>query len=448
MKRIIAVLLSAVTLLTLCGCGSLFRREYYYETPYTGDIGPRSDRATEVRNYNMLKTALTNMIVNHTETGELRFTNYNGSPSEDLAAACFEIKSDHPLGAYAVESMSYDISYVVSYYIANIFIGYKRTAEELASIVYSSDTADFDHSLIDAADHFAPKLVIRCYDAGVDENYVHALLKRHYYDDPVTAVMEPAAEVTGYPSEGANRIFDIRFRYAMPEQRQRPMSMALAEKLVAAARAMSETHKPELALECASFLSERCAAGDPTAVYAGTAYGALVNGNADSKGYALAFRALCKELGIECTVVEGSFGAMSGEPHFWNIIGLEGDHYHVDVSRFASDPDAAFLRSDDALWGEYIWDTAYYPSCHGSLTYAEVAGIPAPEEAAAETGETAPNVPAASQTQEPAGEGPEPEPPQETEPPVQESPEPTETEPPETEKEPAPTEKPNEEKTT
>ncbi len=442
MKRIIAVLLSAVTLLTLCGCGSLFRREYYYETPYTGDIGPRSDRATEVRNYNMLKTALTNMIVNHTETGELRFTNYNGSPSEDLAAACFEIKSDHPLGAYAVESMSYDISYVVSYYIANIFIGYKRTAEELASIVYSSDTADFDHSLIDAADHFSPKLVIRCYDAGVDENYVHALLKRHYYDDPVTAVMEPAAEVTGYPSEGANRIFDIRFRYAMPEQRQRPMSMALAEKLVAAARAMTETRRPELALESAAFLADRCAAGDPTAVYAGTAYGALVNGNADSKGYALAFRALCKELGIECTVVEGSFGAMSGEPHFWNIIGLEGDHYHVDVSRFASDPDAAFLRSDDALWGEYIWDTAYYPSCHGSLTYAEVAGIPAPEEAAAETGETAPNVPAASQTQEPAGEGPE------TEPPVQESPEPTETEPPETEKEPAPTEKPNEEKTT
>ena len=88
MKRIIAVLLAALSLLAMSGCGSVFKDEYYYETPYTGDIGPRSDRATEVRNYNMLKTALTNMIVNHTETGELRFSNYNGSPSEDLAAAC------------------------------------------------------------------------------------------------------------------------------------------------------------------------------------------------------------------------------------------------------------------------------------------------------------------------------------------------------------------------
>ena len=135
MKKTIAFLLAVCALLTLSGCGSLFEDEYYYEAPYSGDIGPRSDRATEVRNYSMLKTALTNMIVNHTETGELRFTNYNGSPSEDLAAACFEIKSQHPLGAYAVETLSYDTSYVVSYYMANIYIGYKRTAEELKSIV-------------------------------------------------------------------------------------------------------------------------------------------------------------------------------------------------------------------------------------------------------------------------------------------------------------------------
>ena len=118
MKKAIALLLAALALLTLSGCGSFFADEYYYETPYSGDIEPRSDQATEVRNYSMLKTVLTSMIVSHMETGEVRFINYNGSPSEDLAAACFEVKSEHPLGAYAVESLSYDTSYVVSYYMA------------------------------------------------------------------------------------------------------------------------------------------------------------------------------------------------------------------------------------------------------------------------------------------------------------------------------------------
>lgn len=441
MKKAITLLLAALALLTLSGCGSLFERDYYYETPYSGDMEPRSDQATEVRNYSMLKTVLTSMIVSHMEAGELRFINYNGSPSEDLAAACFEIKSEHPLGAYAVESLSYDTSYVVSYYMANIYISYKRTAEELKSIVYATDTADFDRNLAEAVHSFSPKLIIRCYDAAVDENYVRTFLKRHYYDDPVTLVMEPTAAVTGYPADGVNRILDIRFQYGLSAQRQGPMSLALSGKLTEAVGSMTETEPAALALECAAFLSDRCAGDIVEGAYTGTAYGAMVEGRADSKGYALAYRALCTALGLDCTVVEGSFGAMGGEPHFWNIIALGGNYYHVDVSAFAADPAAAFLRSDDAIWGAYLWDTAAYPACGGPLSYAEVAGIPDDDEepgqdgpADREPGETDPPAP----TEEPVETEPpaETEPPTPTEPPA-ESPAPTPGE-----EEPEPTEPP------
>lgn len=449
MKKTIAFLLAVCALLTLSGCGSLFEDEYYYEAPYSGDIGPRSDRATEVRNYSMLKTALTNMIVNHTETGELRFTNYNGSPSEDLAAACFEIKSQHPLGAYAVETLSYDTSYVVSYYMANIYIGYKRTAEELKSIVYSSDKTDFNRNLESAADRLAPSLVIRCYDAEVNEDYVLEHLKEYYYYDPVTTVVEPEAEVTGYPAEGENRIFDIRLRYEIPAQRIIPMSLALQTKLEEAVRSMEETEQPAQALECAAYLSDLCAGGSAEALYAGTAYGAMVNGNADSKGFALAYRALCKQRDLDCTVVEGSFGTMRSEPHFWNIIALDGAYYHVDVSAFLGDPAAAFLRSDDELWGAYIWDTAAYPACGGELTYAEVAGIPVSAEPTEEGEGVSENAdsPANSQPQEPA-EPTETDVPKETTPPAEETPpeEPGET-PPVAEETPPPSPEPDEEKT-
>ena len=421
MKRLLCTLLAGLTLLALSGCRSAFERDYYYETPYAGDIGIRTDKATEIRNYSMLKTALTNMITNHTEKGEFRFSSYNGNISEDLAAACFEIKSEHPLGAYAVETLSYDTSYVVSYYMANIYIGYKRTAEELKSIVYTSKEADFDANVLRALDEYLPGLVIRCFAPGIDEQSIHDLVKRHYFDDPLTLIAQPEAEVTSYPADGANCIYDIRFRYGLPQQNSIVMAATLGEKLHAAAEAMTETQQPQLALESARFLVESCAGGDPERIYADTAYGALVNANADSKGFALAYKALCTALGIDCIVVEGSFGGIVTQTHYWNIVTLDGNCYHVDLSAMAEDPASAFLLSDEALWGRYIWDTEAYPDCGGPLRYAEVAGIPEDSDTQ-ETGEEAPDRPAAEESQ-PTHDAQETAQPQET--PTPETPEET-----------------------
>lgn len=376
MKRLLCALLAGLSLLTLSGCRSAFEREYYYETPFSGDIGTPSDDAAEIRNYNMLKTALTNMIAGHAERGEFRFVSYNGNLSEDLAAVCFEIKSEHPLGAYAVESLSYDTSYVVSYYMANIYITYKRTAEELSSIIYTSTAEDFEENVFRALDGYQDELVIRCLAPGIDERYILRLVRRHFYDDPTILIAEPETEVTSYPAEGGNCIYDIVFRYGLDRQRCTALSMALAGKLTEVAGAMTEIEQPLLALEAARYLSERCAAGNPEATYADTAYGPIIMGNADSRGLALAYRALCATLGIECIVVEGGYGGLATQEHFWNIIGLDGAYYHVDISAMSDDPAGAFLLNDETLWGRCIWEIAEYPECDGPLSYADVAGLP------------------------------------------------------------------------
>ena len=43
MKRWIALLLAGLTLLTLCACSAPFQNDYYYETPFSGDFGARTD---------------------------------------------------------------------------------------------------------------------------------------------------------------------------------------------------------------------------------------------------------------------------------------------------------------------------------------------------------------------------------------------------------------------
>lgn len=61
-----------------------------------------------------------------------------------------------------------------------------------------------------------------------------------------------------------------------------------------------------------------------------TVYGALVLKRAVCAGYASAFLYLMQQLGIECMYVRGD---CSGEGrHGWNIVKLEGEYYHVDVT--------------------------------------------------------------------------------------------------------------------
>lgn len=65
-----------------------------------------------------------------------------------------------------------------------------------------------------------------------------------------------------------------------------------------------------------------------------TAYGALCEGSAYCDGYALAFKLLMDRAGLFCCVVEGFAG---GLPHMWNMVCIDGQFYHVDVTWDDSD---------------------------------------------------------------------------------------------------------------
>jgi hypothetical protein len=60
-----------------------------------------------------------------------------------------------------------------------------------------------------------------------------------------------------------------------------------------------------------------------------TAYGAVVNGTAVCQGYAEAARILLSMAGIENYTRTGTAG---GENHMWNVVVLDGEAYHMDVT--------------------------------------------------------------------------------------------------------------------
>ena len=360
-KAIFALLLALV--LALTGCVSMLERDYVVVTQYepvaSSGSGPASLR---VENYQGLVNAVLYLVTQGEEHGVLSLYNYTAQDVEnDLTRACLEVVQEDPLGAYAVDYIKHDYSLIVSYYEANIDITYRRTPEQVASIVSVTGSSAIRRELRKTLTGFSSEAVLRVSYFAEDEDYILDLVRQAYYDAPTAALGMPEVAVSLYPAAGQQRIVEINLTY--PE---RP------EVLLQHSQELKEL-APELVGESATAESLYDTVRDGLTVEEGTghssAYAALVEGVADSEGAALTYQLLCDQGKVECVVVRGE---RDGAPHFWNIVTGDGQEYrHVDLSA------GLFAVTDAELTehGAYEWDRAEYPACVSSAAEEETAEI-------------------------------------------------------------------------
>lgn len=73
-------------------------------------------------------------------------------------------------------------------------------------------------------------------------------------------------------------------------------------------------------------------------------YGALVDKSTVCGGYAKAFSYLCSKIGIESITITGDFNET---PHMWNMVKINGEWYHIDVtSGNAMNSEFPYIRYD------------------------------------------------------------------------------------------------------
>lgn len=366
MKRILSLLLAAAVLLPLGGCASIFDREVYTEEPYeavSDTLDAEEDLAEAISNYTALRRAISRLVAEHTESAELQFQNYDGSISQDISTACWEVKSSTPLGAFAVDYISYDLSRIVSYYQAEIHITYKKSAYQVESLEQVETLSAMRTRLSDALQNGETYLVLEIAAASLTADTVSESVAQSYYADPLLCPVLPAVTTGLYPESGVTRILEITLDYGLDSDTLTAQRAVLAEAVDAAAaeslanasdgEATAVPTKDYLAA-LSDYLAERCVV-DETA--SGTALAALTEGTASSEGVAMAFEAGCQAMDIQCVPV---FGRLDGEAHVWNIITLDGMSYHVDASA-----DGVFMASDADISGAYWWDTSEYPVCEG-----------------------------------------------------------------------------------
>lgn len=354
-KKIIGIGLAALLLLST-GCASMLNRDYSSVAPHSATPVAEGDSNTmRVENYQELVNALIYLVNQGEESGSIRYSGEEADFKKLLDEACLEVTKEDPLGAYAVDYIKYSVLSIVGSYEADVQITYRRTREQVASIVDATGAAAIRSELSRALSAFSTEVVLRISYFEEDESYIQQLVREAYLSNPAAALDFPDAQVAMYPDSGQQRIVEVTLTYHQSLQtlESRRNSLAReAERLCQPLETLTNTRE-----KLAGIIRALQSAGVYSSQGGSTAYDALLGDGGDSQGVALAFCLLCRQVGITCSVVDGQ---KNGESHFWNVVQTASGYRHVDLSRSGS---VTYDLDHTMTEQGYVWDTQQVPAC-------------------------------------------------------------------------------------
>ena len=377
LKRAAAVIFAV---LMLTGCVNLLEdyRESITEHQLTPYVRPPVEQTT-VSDYEEFLTVIIRSIMLYETDIHLLYYNRDGDEiDEDIIRARQFILNVHPVGAYIVADISARASRIVTHFEVNIEIEYKRTKEQLESIVTVTSELSFLTRLRIFMRDYEEIAVFRT-RLQLNEKIIADFVRDTYYNNPHLIVLLPMVTIEIFPEIGSDRIYELQFGYLENPRMLQYMSGLLMQYIQQNAELAIRNTDAETLLTLVDILMEttfnegaaRTIHAHGVQNFAATAYGALVRGSAVGEGFAMAFKALADELGFDCRVV---LGELDGMIHAWNIISLYGDFYHVDVAMCVLlGKEVAFLKTDADFEGMlYTWDRENTVRCEGPLTLEDI----------------------------------------------------------------------------
>ena len=299
----------------------MFDKEYLSVRPYEEPSNLLTDAdTTQIRNYAGLMRALNAMAAQYERSFVLAFGDYDGIIADDLAAACEELRTGTAIGAYCIDSVTYETEQVVAYCEASITIAYSRPESEVRSIYSAQTQKSILDCVVDALDRQKTQFAIQISTSTLETDDVAALVRSACLNQPQLVVDFPAIDVTAYSGGSSQKIFGVTLRYDLG----------------------------------ASVVNDRRTQLDGRVR---TLLSSLVNGSGDSCALAMAYKAVCDALNIPCQVVSGRF---QGIDRCWNVVQVNGNYYHLDLSMQS---ETLWLRSDESMRGTYQWTADSCPTC-------------------------------------------------------------------------------------
>lgn len=368
MKRRVLLCLFCALALLLSACAlSPFDNEYVLEYTYVAP-SPATESETDesrVSEAEDIRALLRDMVAEG-ET-QLRFAfrpEYRGDAGDDLGAACWQLRTQDALCAYCVENIVYEVNRGVNFTEAVVRVSYSEAAGDVTNIVRLRYAADARVPICEALRAGKTRLVLLIERSSYTEEGMERYVRELYEEQPGLCPRQPDVAVRQFSGEETQRLYELSIDYGLGEEEFAARMAALSALEPFTGIETSRLSEPERALLACRVLCEKAQYREdaPSGIY-----DALVAGEADSRGLADAYTQLCRELGVPCQLVTGQ---KDWKEHYWNIVCLEGEYYHVDVSACIDGGlEAGFLMDDGFAWGAYRWDYFSYPTCEGTLEY-------------------------------------------------------------------------------
>ena len=352
MKKALVMIL-AISLL-LSGCGSWMTGEYHSVSPHKVKEQSVEQTIPSVSDYNQLRNALEDLVEAGATTGRLSVEEYRASALEsNMLLATEDIKKNHPIGAYAVEDISYELGTTGGLTAIAVTIRYTRDPEELQNIKPADNMEKAKELITDALSQCDSAVVFRV--QNYEKTDLVQLVEDYAAANPDLVMEVPQVAVSVYPESGKERVVDLRFVYQTNRESLRQMQNYVQPVFTSAALYVSSEEESNIVkfARLYTFLMERNDYKVETSIT--PAYSLLRHGVGDNRAFSQVYAAMCRKAGLECLVVTGTH---NGEARFWNIIFDGQIYYHVDLLS----PSGFIIYSDHQMNG-YVWDYSAYPAC-------------------------------------------------------------------------------------
>ena len=207
MKKIVILLLLAGMLL-LTGCSSFLHREYSVVEPHSSSYYESED-VLRAENYQDIVNDLLILVGQQAKEGTIWLYLDGGADAAELAEqACREVQTETPLGAYAVDYLTYTIDSTPRNYVAvDLTIGYRRTAAQMDAIVHTTSISALPDLLMAAAETGTAELTVQVSYFDNQEQEVRSMV-RDVQQQRGQEEQEPW-QVNFYPEGGNVEIIEI-----------------------------------------------------------------------------------------------------------------------------------------------------------------------------------------------------------------------------------------------
>lgn len=356
MKKSLLALLLGCSLL-LGGC-SWAGGSYHSVTPHREQSGNLRTENMTVSNYEELLAAMEAVTAKGTESCIINAVNYDPEVLEkNLTSAVRHIQRIYPIGAYAVESLNYEVGSNTGKTAIALNISYRHSPTEIRKVQKVRNLEGVQKQIAAALKDFDTVLVLQMEE--YEQMDVAQFVQTYAMEHPRIVMETPqvTAEVYGI---GKSRMLELTFSYQTSRDALRLMQTQVQPVFDSAVLYVSgEGAESQKFSQLYAFLMERFDYKVETSIT--PSYSLLRHGVGDSRAFATVYAAMCRASGLDCTVVTGT---RSGEPWSWNMICEDGVYWHVDLLRCSES--GGFQKCRDGELEGYVWDYSAYPACDQS----------------------------------------------------------------------------------